>query len=220
MKTRARKIEKYNLGPEILDLSWNQGKKDQEISLLLRAKGYNISQPTISRWLEEQRQNNKNRLQQKFTDHVERELPKDLDALEEMENRLLRWAREDPADQAERISLWNRVEDSLNEWASTILAASAALEEKDRRTAIRTILKGIVHWVVVDKGMKADRRADMKLAAGIIEIKLRNAGVIDETDRGQINMKFHLNEPGDVGQKKRPPYKLSLVGGPDHASQP
>ena len=80
-----------------------EGMKTGQIAEALTADGYKISQPTVSRWIKAHKQKAQGAADRLFQEHVEWELPKDLDALEGMEAQLLHWAGEDPATRAKRL---------------------------------------------------------------------------------------------------------------------
>ena len=188
---RTGKIEQHDLGPRIFHLVTREGKTASEVSRIFSAEGIEISQPTISRWLKENRENQKNRVQQIVTDHVEKVVPKDMDAIEEMENIALIYAREDEFAAADRVATAAMVTGKIDEWRDMILACPSESVESEEAEAVRArtikrIAAQAISWAMVEKGVLRDRLAAIKAANELIVTKLRFAGVIDGAESGNI----------------------------------
>jgi hypothetical protein len=186
-RTRAGKIEQFNLGPRIV-AGLDAGQTSRQIASALRSDGFNISQPVVARWIKEQREKNLSRAEQVFSEHVDRELPKDLAALEEMERLCLSWSGEEPAAKAQRISAWTRVADSLDDFVELVTGVPHQ-DEKGRRQVVERIYKMVLQWIISDINSQKQRLSAMKMATGIIEVKLRNAGLLGDNEKGRIIIK-------------------------------
>lgn len=212
---RLTKIDKFNLGAKVVELSFQEGKTDTEISRVLKADGFEISQPTVTRWLKEYRERTGDEVRRILHDHNLKELPKDLDALEDMERIALAWAREDPARTAERITKWEKVTNALEEVAGEIQEAFRH-SGKIRQEKLQAVIERITGWVLEDINTQKERINAMKMTASLIEIKLRYGGVIDDERRGNIIIKYskHDDRSGSPeGGDQRQGRKFTLIGG-------
>jgi hypothetical protein len=208
---KAGKIEQLNLGPRIMDLI-GQGLGTHDIAAKLRAEGIKISQPTVSRWVKDAREKSQAKAEKIFSDHVERELPKDLEALEQMEKFCLAWMAEEAGEKVKRISSWRRVNDSLEEFARLLQFVPS---DKERSAHVKTIIQKIMGWLVEDINQQKQRIGAMKMATGIIEVKLRNAGLLGDSEKGRIVIKPYDNsKPLDeaAGEKKNVRHLFSVAG--------
>jgi predicted transcriptional regulator len=112
---RYNKIAYLNLEPVIMQLQGDGVKRSKDIAAHLRQMGHSISQPTVSRWLKEQRETKIEETQKLVRDHVQKVIPVDLDALEEMELQCLTLAREEKGDFSHRLA-WQNIEKNLDVW--------------------------------------------------------------------------------------------------------
>lgn len=210
---RAGKIEQHNLGPRIVALA-EEGLSTEEIAARLVSDGIAISQPTVARWLKKQREESRGKAEQIFSAHIDRELPKDLVALEEMERQCLSWAAEDVAGKAERISAWRMVQDNLETFAAKIREAATTDDRKERAGLITAIIKQVIGWLSEDSRQQRDRLAAMKQATGIIEVKLRNAGLLGDSEKGRIIIKpYDGSRPLDQAAEDQGGRRLFVVPG-------
>lgn len=207
-------IEQHKLQDRIIGLSVAEGKKDYQIADILTAEGYSISQPTVSRFLKKHRERTESKSQQIFEDHVEKELPKDLDAIEEMEKQCLEWSREEVAQKAERISNWRRVSDALPGIINSLITAGP--DEKERQAVAKGFVRQCIGWVLEDRKDQKLRLSAMRMGGYLIEVKLRHAGVIDAADAGNIYIRPDPdNKPSKKDEEKGG--RLYVVGKKDNA---
>lgn len=219
-RKKTTKIEKHDLGPRIFRMITHDGLNTTQVAAALTDQGFAISQPTISRWWKDQRENPtiQNEVQELIQEHIKKEIPKDMDALESMEGQCLEWAEEGVADQAERIMVWERVVMALDTWAEQIKAA-ALQGEKEKKALAKRLVGQCLKWIIEDRGNQRERLAAMRMAANIVEIKLRFSGVIDGAASGNIyiGQQGEANDPqppDDKGQGEE--RKLFVVrGNPD-----
>ena len=190
-RQRRTKIDIHGKAQRVIELL-GEGMQAAAIAEILTSEGVRVSASAVSRWAKEHGAEADATAERLFSEHVERELPKDLVALEEIEARALEWSREDPTDRADRISTWARVKQALPELACEILDANGSDKEELRNAGITSVVKRILTWAVEDMKDKSDRRKDMKLAAYVIEIKLARRGVL-ESSGSKVVMKFHSN---------------------------
>ncbi len=184
----ASKIEKLGLVKRIEDLIASGTSTSEAISSALKAEGFTVSQPTISRYLKRTREERREETQKILSDHVQAHVPGDLTALETMEAQCLDWAQEDNAAFAHRLAGRN-IAAKLDEWVSVILAANKnavhteAEELEDARTlAVKEIMAQAIGFVADEFAVQRARLLAMQRASNIIEMKLRYAGLMGEKE--------------------------------------
>jgi DNA-binding transcriptional ArsR family regulator len=183
MGSKASKIDRAGLAPVILELQSAGITTSIAISAALKEQGFNISQPTVSRWLKAHKDLGRDDTRQIVQDHIKAAVPADLDALENMEAACLAWAKEDEESFSERIAN-QRIKDAIPEWKETIANTPA-----DRvGETVADIIRKCLHWIAQDVGLQKRRLAAMKQATSIIELKLRYSGIIDAAGSGNIIM--------------------------------
>lgn len=177
---RANKIIAMGLAGRIEQLLAAGLVTSKDISAKLTAEGYAISPATVSRWLREQRETRRDSAQQIVREHVEKTVPADLDALEEMEAQCLSWARETNDEFAHRLA-GRRVADQLENWCDILRSVDSAsyetAEEKDeaRGKAIKQIMTFCLTWVADDLTLQKAKLSAMRMASIIIDLKLKHA---------------------------------------------
>ena len=191
------KIEKHNLGPRILEMLTQEGFNSVQIAARLTKDGFKLSQPTVSRWIKENREQQQNHAKDLIRKHVDREIPKDLNALEDMELHTLAWASEEPETKAERISTWERVLERLDMWADEITQA-ALRDMKGKKEVVKAFVGQCLTWLMEEHGNQEKRLAAMRMATNIIEVKLRHAGIIEGLTSGHI----YIGEAEDPSKPK------------------
>lgn len=183
---KVGKIQKHNLGPRIFSLLTEEGKGSKEIAEILTQEGFKLSQPTVSRWIKQQRDNHRDEVQDIIRKHVTQVLPDDLVALEEMERQCLDWAKEGPDTKAERIGLWEKVKANFRQWQGILLAISLEVSEKDLKKAMDPIIKQCLNWILEDINIQKERIGAMRMGSSIIDIKLKYAGLLEGSKPGSI----------------------------------
>lgn len=185
------KIEKLGLVKRIEDLIATGTGSAEAISYALKKEGFNVSQPTISRYLKRTREERREETQKILSDHVQAHVPGDLTALEAMEAQCLTWAHEDNDAFAHRLAGRN-IAARLDEWVGIILSVNPAIypdTEKlnaARFLAVKEIMTQCVGFVSDDFAIQRARLLAMQRATGIIEMKLRYAGIIDSAKEGNV----------------------------------
>jgi len=119
-----------------------------------------------------------------------------------MEGQCLEWAEEGIEDQAERIMVWERVFTALDSWVEQVKAA-AFQGEKEKKALARGFVEQCLKWVIEDRGNQRERLAAMRMAANIVEIKLRFSGVIDGAASGNI----YIGQQGGPGEQPPPDHE-------------
>lgn len=185
---RMTKIDQLELGPMVLECL-AQGMNSYSIAAKITAEVTPISQPTVSRWIGANRRASQNKAKRLFDEHIEREIPKDLDALEEMESICLDWARESLEVRTERLMAWERVVESLDDMAVALMSAASEGEAKERRIKAKAIVARILAWVLADNSDQKRRLDAMAMGVKIICGKLQHAGVLDGNEEWGVTIK-------------------------------
>jgi len=156
----------------------------KEIARRLTEEGFAVSPATVTRHLRAQREERRDTTQKIVRDHVEKTVPADLDALEEMEEKCLDWTRE-PTDAFAHRLAGKYIADHLEGWLATINNIDPALyaNEDDPETAlklargeaVREIMADCLGWIADDLSLQKARLAAMRMAAQIIDLKLKHA---------------------------------------------
>lgn len=221
-KKRQTKIDKFNLGPRVVELAFRERETDTAIArIITEESGVNISQPTVTRWLEEKRRSTADDVRALLVEHTHNELPKDLDSMEEMQARLMAWARETAEETHKRIEKEIGDEEVLA-FAGKISGMLATKPGEEVVAAVRDFMARVAN---VTAGIYKNRRARteyMGETRKIIASKLQYAGAMEATEAGNIIIKTHSEDPsggpGAPGDSKDKPVRMTLVkGGPGHA---
>ena len=213
----AGKIEKLGLVTRIEELIAGGTTSSEAISEALKAEGHAISQPTVARYLKRTREERREATQKIISDHVQETVPADLDALEQMEKHCLAWAKEENTEFAHRLA-GRHIAEHLTSWLDRILSINPASyidpEERDkaRRDAVREIMSDCLSWIGDEFAIQRARLLAMRQAQGIIDLKLRYAGIIDSTKEGNI---FILGNEDRLEKDAKSGRFLVIKGGAD-----
>ncbi|HPD57825.1 MAG TPA: hypothetical protein PKW17_11340 [Smithellaceae bacterium] len=178
----GNKITRLKLEATIEELIVNGITTSVGISAALKEKGYNVSQPTVSRYLHTVQQARQEEAQQIVNRHVQEKLPSDLTALETMEKQCLDWAGENNDVFAHRLAERHIVE-AAPAWAEQIIRLAGG-EPKEKILALKAITTQCLSWIADDLEMQKARLAAMRQAANIIEMKVKFA--LGNKDEGGI----------------------------------
>ncbi|OPY17022.1 MAG: Arginine repressor, DNA binding domain [Syntrophus sp. PtaB.Bin075] len=179
------KIKSLGLAPRIEELFSSGVTTSVAISNALKAEGFNISQPTVSRYLKEERETRREETRTIVQNHVQKTVPTDLKALEDMEAQCLAWAEEDVNAFAHRLA-GQHIEEHLESWVSQIYDAANSQDPDSRKIAIKGIMRQCLAWIADDKALQKSRINAMRMAANIIDLKLRYSGIIEGSNEGGI----------------------------------
>lgn len=143
--------------------------------------GADVSEATVGRYMARIRSAAQNEAFSKIQDHVNKVVPDDLEALEEMEKKALEWTREAGATAAERsAAAAEQITGELEKWRSMLL------EEKEPKKLVRWIVKQCSFYLAEDDRRQEQRLSAMRMVHKIIETKLSKAGLLDDDARGRI----------------------------------
>jgi len=154
------KIERYGVAPRVLALS-GEGKTTHEISQILNEEAageYTISQPTVSRWLKDVRQDRSNQTRQIVHDYLKATVPTDLESINQVQAWLMDQFRSLDIISPETVS--EALGKTIDEETFKTLVSIFPAEPLDLRTK-------------AEIGMKIVR---------VVDTKLRYAGVLEDPD--------------------------------------
>ena len=214
MANTLSKIDRLSLGPRVMQMVLKEGLSSARIAEILTADGFRISQTSVSRYIRRHRKDVEPTVSEMVMEHVQATVPKDLEAVEGMEARALAWGEEDPETQAERMAAWEKILAAIDGWTDHIRDEALKCEDK-KAAAVKAFAKQCLLWVIEDLDNKKTRMAAMKLASGLIELKLRYSGVIDGAGSGNIFIMGDDRDkpagPKEPGGDKKDGVTLSLV---------
>jgi len=186
MANTQSKIEKLGYAETVQELMKGGITVAKKIAEILRTEhGADVSDSSVTRYVAKIKHTIKDDAFKTIRDHVDKEVPKDLDALEDMERQCLDWAFEDPKELAERLTdAISLVDGELDKWI--LLLENPIGEEKNRRVVVKQIVRMALDYVLKDARMQAKRIQAMNTAIKIIDLKLRQAGLLDDDTKGRI----------------------------------
>lgn len=180
---KSCKIEKLGLSETVQGLMAEGVTTRAEMTERLQQEyGADVSEATVGRYMARIRGAAANEAFQKITDHVNRTVPNDLEALEEMEKQALEWSREAGASQTERAAAAaEQIRGELAEWRHELIQ-----EKEDHAPVVRRIIKKCLSYIQADDRRQEQRLAAMRMVHKIIETKLAKAGLLDDEQKGRI----------------------------------
>lgn len=182
------KIERLGLADRVANIMTDEGiTVGREIGRMLRSEGHRISDAAVNRYLSKVGRVASSRAEKIITEHVDKVIPDDLKALEELEALGLKWSREDPIELADRMSgIKAAIDFEVNEWADSITAAANEKNTEKRAAAVKEIIKKCLGYILKDERLQDKRLKAMGSVIKIIELKLSKAGLLKDEGRGRI----------------------------------
>lgn len=164
--------------------------------------GADVSEATVGRYMAKIRSAAQDEAFQKIQDHVNKTVPDDLDALEEMEKQALEWTREAGITSAERATAAaENISGEIEQWRDMLLS------EKDPQKIVRWIIKRCIFYLAEDDRRQEQRLSAMRMVHKIIETKLSKAGLLDDETKGRIvflqKQARDGDENGDGGSEEK-----------------
>ena len=186
MANLQTKIERQNLAPRVQTLMKAGVVHGTQISAALKADGHDISPQAVNRFLAKMRDTSRPLAATIFEEHVQKEMPKDLEALEEMEAMCLVWAREAEQDIKQRVAQAAvDLPGEAERWKG-LLKGMCSENPKESLAATQEAIATCLGYLTRDARFQDKRVQAINQAVKIIELKLRQAGVLQDDDRGRI----------------------------------
>lgn len=182
---KSCKIEKLGLAEKVQELMASGVNTRAEMTIRLQEDhGADVSEATVGRYMARIRSAADNEAFRTIQDHVNKVVPDDLDALEEMERFALEWSREAGVDVAERsAAAAESIAGEFTMWRDQLLAAET---DEQQAKVVRWIVKKAVRYLAADDRRQEQRLSAMRMVHKIIETKLSKAGLLDDDQRGRI----------------------------------
>lgn len=223
MANEVSKIDRLGLAGRVQKLYLQENIRTAKgIAAKLREDGVQISDASVARYLAKVKDDYRAEARKVVFDHVNREIPKDLEALEELEAMCLEWSRMDMSVLLERTaSAAVLIAGEVDNWARTLshyhLDPNTTPTEKT--TLVKEIIKKCLAYISMADEKLENRLKAIRQASGIIELKLRHATGLDSDNRGNIIIMdrskegpVHEVKPGDRG-KDQGRVLFSISGG-------
>jgi arginine repressor len=188
MANDVSKIERLGLADRVRDYYLTDNiRTAKAIAEKLREDGVKISDASVARYLSRVKDDFRAAARQVVYDHVNKELPKDLDALEEMEATCLDWSRMDMPVLIERTAdAAAAIAGEVDAWAAIFNSYHFDKNSSTRAALVKDVIKkSLVYISMADEKME-NRLKAIKAAASIIELKLRHATGLDADSKGNI----------------------------------
>lgn len=185
MGNKRTKIEQMGLADEVQDLAAT-GLSSRRIAMQLKADhpDLGVSESAVCRYVTRLREAAKDEAFEVIRRHVDKVVPDDLQALEEMEAQCLEWAREAGRDRVERMAeAAGQISGWIDNWRVMLL------EERDadgQRILVKKIMRDCLELMAREDRLQKNRDAAMNTAIKIIDLKLRQAGLLDDEGKGRI----------------------------------
>jgi len=130
--------------------------------------------------------------------HVDKVVPDDLKALEEMENQCLEWAREAGQDRIERMAeAAELIRGKIDLWRLMLLEER---KPEEQMVLVRRIIRECLELMAREDRLQNQRDKAMNTAIKIIDLKLRQAGLLDDEGKSPIYIVDRTG--GKVPEKK------------------
>lgn len=174
-----KKLDKYK--DRVCELL-TSGKNASEIYRILSSEtDGSFSLQTVISYVRDLRSKAEDGAFKIIKEHVERVVPDDLNALEEIESLCLNWMREAGKDIIERVAdATCSIKGKIEQWRDLILSG------KDDDAIIRKMIRDTIGLLAMDDRKQEQRLSAMRQAASVIELKLKHAGLLDTEKYGDV----------------------------------
>lgn len=217
MANDVSKIERLGLVERVHAMMTDDGiTVGREIGRRLRAEGHEISDQAVNRYLAKVGRVATSRAEKIIQEHVDKVVPEDLKALEELELLCLGWSRENPLELADRMAgVVSAIDFEIDAWARMISEAAAEADPDKRKKLIGAIIKRCLEYTNKDARLQDKRIKAMAQVVKIIELKLSKAGLLTDEGKGRIVIVDRSDEyvPHDPkAPAKRTPFVVKFGG--------
>lgn len=196
MANTLSKIERLGLAETVQKMLADGITTGKKIARILREEhDADLSDDAVYRYLAKIKDSIRPEAFKIINEHVKKVVPDDLNALEEIESTCLDWSRIAGKEHVERIAA------AAIEIAGEIENfKSALLDSKDDAAAVKKIIKECLHYIQLDDRRQDQRLAAMGMAVKIIDLKLRQSGLLGSKGNGQIVI---VDRSGDYYSQKQ-----------------
>jgi len=215
MANKRTKIEQMGLSGRIQELV-TEGLSARRIAAQVKIENpdADVSESAIARYVSKARNAATDEAFKTIRDHVDRVVPEDLKALEEMEAQCLVWAREAGKDRVDRmaeaaVAITGKV--PLWRW---MLVSDTYFTGKDEDidVLVRRIIRECLVYMAREDRLQLQRDKAMNTAIKIIDLKLRQAGLLDDEGKSPIYIVDRTGGRRPENKEDHSTYKPYLVG--------
>lgn len=186
-RKRISLVERFNLGARIIKYI-EKGTSYEQMEVLFRGEGFPIGYKAIHRWAAKRQEDARSVVADIVREHVERVVPADLTALEEMEVQCLEVSRELKGDFSHKLAAKNITED-LQKWVFMLKNAEEALAE-NKAVAVKSVVKAImeqaIEYVSNELNLEKMRESARRTIVQLIDLKLKYSGIIGGAREGGV----------------------------------
>lgn len=191
MANNRTKIEKYQLEGRVAELMRSGVVASRPIAAMLNAEAagrYTISYKAVAEYIRTLKTTATGQAAKIISEHVDRTISSDLEALERMQSVSYRWATEDPRDLADRLSTaMAAVDGCLSRWKDLVMAAeSPAVTESGKRRALKAIVQEALNIVLAEDRLQDQRTRAMMTVLKIVALKVDKGALMEGEGRGNI----------------------------------
>ncbi len=192
MANDKSKVERLGLEQQVQSLMAQGILSGRAIAEHLRTQaGADISDSAVQRYVAKVRDEFRPAAARIFSEHQEKELPKDLKSLEDIQGQARKWWQEAPQDTADRLAAAAADIDANIQSVVGFFRTYEELRHKDvakaQRHLVREVAKFAAGLFARDARLQDKRIAAMKMELDAIKVKLGNLGSLeDQGERGRI----------------------------------
>jgi hypothetical protein len=214
------KIERFGLTERVWELHFEKRKSALRISQILKAEGYDISHQAIKNWLTKQRKDHTDEARDLISDHLNKHLPDDLEALESIEAKSLENASQNIEYISHEISSNEKFIKHFQENWALRLYDSLEDDKKLKRLA-KDIIKQCTQWAMEYLNWMKHLRQERKIAIATIDTKLKYSAMLHGPAVGGIHIypdrpKENAPTDPDSGQPRQEETTFGEEGKPGH----
>ncbi len=187
MANLISKIDRLGLDKLVQELMAEGIIVGRQIAEILREEhDVKISDSAVCRYVAKIKKEVEHDAAATFRDHINREIPKDLESLENIQEQANAWWKEEPADISRRLaSKYSKIDEIVDPFLDRLMNADLS-DEKERRRVVKYIFKTCSDFLDEETRLQKKRIQAMKMELDAIKIKLANSGALDTEERGNI----------------------------------
>lgn len=202
-------IDQHNLGEKVQRLLASGVTVATKIAKILREEdGIKISDNSVRRYINNIKDTVQPDAFKTIRDHVDKVVPEDLKALEQMEALCLKWADEEAKDQLDRVAdAAVAIQGEIDTWINLLL------NTEDKKALVKKLIRKSLSYLQRDARLQTKRIQAMTMATKIIDLKLRQAGLLDDEGKGRIVILNKREDSKDQDAGTNDGYRPFVISG-------
>jgi hypothetical protein len=187
MSNKLSNVERLGLADVVQRLLADGMTVGKQIAEILRTEHKaNISDKAVCRYIRKIKDEVQPDAAGVFRKHINEEIPKDLQALEDIQDQSNAWWKEEPQDTGRRLAeKYSQFDAEIDFFYKELLAAELGDPIK-RRKVVAKIIRRCLGYLTEDARLQKKRMEAMKMELDAIKIKLVNAGALDIEKGGNV----------------------------------